>query len=95
MLLSARLYVNTNRARKVTSASSIAHPLHFRLEWLNAAESPGFFQPDSGGKEVFVHIGERIVQALTELKEELYVRRGKATPLSRNKFSSTGIVDPG
>jgi len=53
------------------------------VKWFNAAKGYGFIQPDSGGKDVFVHISAVEKAGLSSLAEgakvsyEVVANRGK------------------
>ena len=53
------------------------------VKWFNAAKGYGFIQPDSGGKDVFVHISAVERAGLSSLNEgarvsyEIAANRGK------------------
>ena len=59
------------------------------VKWFNAAKGYGFIQPDTGGKDVFVHISAVERAGLSNLSEgakvsyEIVANRGKESAENR------------
>jgi CspA family cold shock protein len=56
------------------------------VKWFNATKGYGFIQPDSGGKDVFVHISAVEKAGLNDLREgdkvtfDVVPNKGKESP---------------
>ena len=59
------------------------------VKWFNATKGYGFIQPDSGGKDVFVHISAVEMAGLSSLNEGAKVRYEEIS--NRGKTSAENL----
>ncbi len=63
------------------------------IKWFNAQKGYGFIQPDSGGKDVFVHISAVERAGLSSLAEGQKIKYDVAQERGKEAAANLSLVD--